>query len=52
MTFFGFVLAISIGTIGVSLDIDSTVSIRNGLFALIGWAIFIFYIGNLLGFRF
>ncbi|MDY0410223.1 DUF421 domain-containing protein [Paracerasibacillus soli] len=45
MTFFNFISAISIGTIGASLAIDSTVSIRNGLFALIGWAIFTLVLG-------
>jgi uncharacterized membrane protein YcaP (DUF421 family) len=40
MTFFNFVSAISIGTIGASLAIDPNLSIRNGLIALAGWSIF------------
>ncbi|WP_332308709.1 DUF421 domain-containing protein [Halobacillus mangrovi] len=35
MTFFNFVSAISIGTLGASLAIDATLSIRNGLIALV-----------------
>jgi uncharacterized membrane protein YcaP (DUF421 family) len=38
MTFFNFVSGIAIGTIGASLAIDSTLSIRNGLIALVGWS--------------
>lgn len=38
MTFFNFVSGIAIGTIGASLAIDSTLSIRNGLLALAGWS--------------
>jgi uncharacterized membrane protein YcaP (DUF421 family) len=33
MTSFNFVSAISIGTLGASLAIDSTISITNGLLA-------------------
>src|SRR3954468_14494471 len=40
MTFFNFVSAISIGTLGASLAIDSLISIRNGLIALIAWTAF------------
>ena len=40
MTFFNFVSAISIGTIGASLAIDSSLSIRNGIIALIAWTAF------------
>jgi len=40
MTFFNFVSAISIGTLGASLAIDSSVSIRNGLIALAAWTAF------------
>lgn len=40
MTFFNFVSAIAIGSISASLVIFSDVSIRNGLIALVGWAIF------------
>ncbi|WLV25317.1 DUF421 domain-containing protein [Aciduricibacillus chroicocephali] len=45
MTFFNFVSAISIGTIGASLAIDSSISMRNGLLALFGWAIFTLLLG-------
>jgi uncharacterized membrane protein YcaP (DUF421 family) len=38
MTFFNFVSGIAIGTIGASLAIDQTLSVRNGLIALIGWS--------------
>jgi uncharacterized membrane protein YcaP (DUF421 family) len=40
MTFFNFVSAIALGTLGASLAIDSTLSIRNGLLALGGWTLF------------
>jgi uncharacterized membrane protein YcaP (DUF421 family) len=40
MTFFNFVSAISIGTIGGALVTNQTLSIRNGIFALVGWTIF------------
>lgn len=40
MTFFNFVSAISIGTIGASLAIDQSISIRNGLIALAAWTLF------------
>ncbi|WP_053365910.1 YetF domain-containing protein [Bacillus sp. FJAT-27245] len=40
MTFFNFVSAISIGHIGASLAIDSSISIRNGLIALAAWTLF------------
>ena len=40
MTFFNFVSAISIGTIGGSLVINNQLSIRNGLIALVGWTAF------------
>ena len=45
MTFFNFVSGISIGTIGASLAIDSTLSVRNGLIALVVWSIFKIAIG-------
>ncbi len=40
MTFFNFVSAISIGTLGASLAIDPSLSITNGLIALIAWSAF------------
>ena len=40
MTFFNFVSAISIGTLGASLAIDPSISITNGLIALIAWSAF------------
>ncbi|MFC2947742.1 YetF domain-containing protein [Virgibacillus sediminis] len=45
MTFFNFVSGISLGTIGASLAVDSTLSIRNGLIALIGWTIITIVLG-------
>lgn len=45
MTFFNFVSGISIGTIGASLAIDPNLSIRNGLFALVGWSAFTITMG-------
>ncbi|WP_028782117.1 DUF421 domain-containing protein [Thalassobacillus devorans] len=47
MTFFNFISAISIGTIGASLAIDSTLSVRNGLIALIAWSAFTIALGYL-----
>ncbi|WP_458414833.1 YetF domain-containing protein [Schinkia sp. CFF1] len=40
MTFYNFVSAIAIGTIGASLAIDQSISIRNGMIALVGWSAF------------
>lgn len=45
LTFFNFVSAISIGTIGASLAVDSTLSLRNGLIALLSWSIFTIILG-------
>ncbi|SDI69013.1 YetF domain-containing protein [Alteribacillus bidgolensis] len=45
MTFFNFASAIAIGTIGASLAIDSNLSIRNGMIALISWAVFTIILG-------
>ena len=47
MTFFNFVSAISIGTLGASLAIDSTISITNGLLALIAWSVFTIFMSFL-----
>lgn len=47
MTFFNFVSAISIGTLGASLAIDSSLSVRNGLIAIIGWSAFTIFLGFL-----
>ncbi|CAN2254604.1 YetF domain-containing protein [Bacillus vallismortis] len=47
LTFFNFVSAISIGTIGASLAIDSTLSIRNGFIALFAWSAFTIIVGFL-----
>lgn len=47
MTFFNFVSAISFGTIGASLAIDSSLSFRNGVIALIVWSLFTIIIGVL-----
>ena len=47
MTFFNFVSAISIGTLGASLAIDPSLSITNGLIALIAWSAFTIFISFL-----
>ncbi|MBW3112614.1 DUF421 domain-containing protein [Bacillus sp. MCCB 382] len=45
MTFFNFVSAIALGTLGASLAIDSSISVRNGIIALAGWSIFTILMG-------
>ncbi|WP_408009186.1 YetF domain-containing protein [Pseudalkalibacillus sp. A8] len=47
MTFHNFVSAIAIGTIAASLAIDSMVSIRNGVIALLAWTAFTVLFGFL-----
>lgn len=47
LTFFNFVSAISIGTISASFAIDPSLSIRNGLLALVGWTIVTLTLGFL-----
>ncbi|KAF0818127.1 hypothetical protein KIS4809_2929 [Bacillus sp. ZZV12-4809] len=47
MTFFNFVSAISIGTIGASLAIDANFSITHGLISLAGWSSFTIFLGFL-----
>ncbi|NIK10944.1 YetF domain-containing protein [Alkalibacillus almallahensis] len=47
LTFFNFVSAISIGAIGASLAIDSSLSVTNGLIALLTWSAFTIIIGVL-----
>jgi uncharacterized membrane protein YcaP (DUF421 family) len=47
LTFFNFVSAISVGTIGGAIVTDSTFSIRNGVFALVGWSILTIAMGLL-----
>ncbi|MDQ0158944.1 YetF domain-containing protein [Alkalibacillus salilacus] len=47
LTFFNFVSAISIGTIGASLAIDSSFSVTNGIIALLTWSAFTIFIGFL-----
>jgi len=47
LTFFNFVSAISIGTIGGSLAIDASLSVRNGLIALVSWTVFTVFLGYL-----
>jgi len=42
MTFFNFVSAIAIGSITANFVLNQNVSIRNGVIALVGWAIFTF----------
>jgi uncharacterized membrane protein YcaP (DUF421 family) len=45
MTFFNFVSGIAIGTICASLAIDPSLSIRNGLIALVGWTLITIFLG-------
>lgn len=45
MTFFNFVSAIALGTLGASLAIDSSITVRNGLIALAGWSLFTILMG-------
>jgi len=45
MTFFNFVSAISIGTIGASLAIDPSISFANGVIALVGWTLITIILG-------
>lgn len=40
MTFFNFVSAIAIGSIAANLVVSQSLSIRNGVMALVGWSIF------------
>lgn len=47
LTFFNFVSAIAIGTLGASLAVDNSMSITNGLIALIAWSAFTIIIGLL-----
>ncbi|WP_338472359.1 DUF421 domain-containing protein [Niallia sp. XMNu-256] len=47
MTFFNFISAISIGHIGGSLAIDASLTITNGLLALIAWTAFTIFISIL-----
>jgi uncharacterized membrane protein YcaP (DUF421 family) len=37
ITFFNFVSAIAIGSLGANLAVSQNLSIRNGVLALIGW---------------
>jgi uncharacterized membrane protein YcaP (DUF421 family) len=45
MTFFNFVSGIAIGTIGASLAIDPSLTVRNGLIALVGWTLITILLG-------
>ncbi|RPF52192.1 YetF domain-containing protein [Aquisalibacillus elongatus] len=45
LTFFNFVSAISIGAIAASFAIDSSLSIRNGIIALLSWTVFTLLMG-------
>ncbi|MHC0035423.1 DUF421 domain-containing protein [Pseudoneobacillus sp. C159] len=47
LTFFNFVSAIAIGTIGGAIVTDSALSIRNGVLGLIGWSILTIAMGLL-----
>lgn len=45
MTFFNFVSSIALGTLGASLAIDSSLSVRNGIIALVAWTLFTILMG-------
>ncbi|RLQ93694.1 YetF domain-containing protein [Falsibacillus albus] len=45
MTFFNFVSAIALGTLGASLAIESSLKISTGVIALIGWSLFTILMG-------
>jgi uncharacterized membrane protein YcaP (DUF421 family) len=45
MTFFNFASAITIGTLGGSLVTDNSLTIQNGVIALVGWSIFTIVMG-------
>ncbi len=45
MTFINFVSGIALGTMGASLAVNSAVSIRNGVIALISWSTFTVILG-------
>ncbi|SEM10425.1 Uncharacterized membrane protein YcaP, DUF421 family [Mesobacillus persicus] len=45
LTLFNFVSAMAIGTLGGSLIIDHSLSIRNGILALVGWTLLTLLIG-------
>ncbi|MCA0173986.1 YetF domain-containing protein [Bacillus sp. RAR_GA_16] len=45
MTFFNFVSSIALGTLGASLAIESSLSVRNGVIALIAWTAFTILMG-------
>ncbi|WP_186579247.1 YetF domain-containing protein [Aquibacillus kalidii] len=47
LTFFNFVSGISIGSIGAMLTVNSTLSIRNGVIALVGWSLLTIVMGYL-----
>ncbi|QKY68829.1 DUF421 domain-containing protein [Lentibacillus sp. CBA3610] len=47
MTFFNFVSAIAIGSISANLVVSQSLSLRNGLIALVGWALITIIIGIL-----
>ena len=42
MTFFNFVSAIAIGSIAANVVVNQSISIRNGVIALVGWSIITF----------
>lgn len=45
MTFFNFISAIAIGSISANLVVSQNLSIRNGLIAIVGWAVFTLIMG-------
>lgn len=47
MTFFNFASSISIGSISASLALDHSISVRNGMIALLAWSFFTLILGVL-----
>ncbi|WP_010530304.1 YetF domain-containing protein [Lentibacillus jeotgali] len=45
MTFFNFVSAIAIGSLSANFALSQDISIRNGILAIVGWAIFTLLMG-------
>ncbi|WP_217589411.1 YetF domain-containing protein [Lentibacillus saliphilus] len=45
MTFFNFVSAIALGSLGANLVVSDNLSIRNGVIALVGWSAFTLIMG-------
>jgi len=45
LTFFNFISAIAIGTIGASIAVDQSLSLANGVYALAGWSVITIIMG-------